>query len=112
MHKEFLDKMKKVHAGKEENLKALDVVSTPGSVQVATMPSPRIIKTHLPMTFLPPTLLDTCKVVYVARDPRDVAVSYYHLTCSIQAFNFTGDFKAYWSLFVKDLSEYFNSFSY
>ncbi|XP_013146423.1 PREDICTED: sulfotransferase 1C4-like [Papilio polytes] len=103
MHKEFLDKMKKVHAGKEENLKALDVVSTPGTVQVATMPSPRIIKTHLPMTLLPPTLLDTCKVVYVARDPRDVAVSFYHLTSSFQSFNFTGDFKTYWGLFVKDL---------
>ena len=26
------------------------------------MPSPRIIKTHLPINCLPPKLLDTCKV--------------------------------------------------
>ncbi|CAG9783944.1 unnamed protein product [Diatraea saccharalis] len=39
---------------------------------------PRFIKSHLPLSLLPPTLLDTCKVVHIARDPRDIAVSYYH----------------------------------
>ncbi|KPJ06273.1 Sulfotransferase family cytosolic 1B member 1 [Papilio machaon] len=103
MHKVLLDKLKKVHAGKEEKLKALDLVSVPGTVQVAAMPSPRIIKTHLPMSLLPPSLPDSCKVVYVARDPRDVAVSFYHLTSEFQSFKFNGDFKSFWSLFVKDL---------
>ena len=30
----------------------------------------RIIKTHLPLSMLPPGLLDTCKVFYVARNPK------------------------------------------
>jgi hypothetical protein len=34
------------------------------------LPSPRVIKTHLPFSMLPPTLLDTCKVVYVARNSK------------------------------------------
>ncbi|KPJ21605.1 Sulfotransferase family cytosolic 1B member 1 [Papilio machaon] len=103
MHKGFLDKLKKVHAGKEEKLKALDLLSVPGTVQVAAMPSPRVIKTHLPMSLLPPSLPDSCKVVYVARDPRDVAVSCYHLNSEFQSVKFNGDFKTFWSLFVKDL---------
>ncbi|XP_045641884.1 sulfotransferase 1A1 [Ursus americanus] len=42
-------------------------------------PAPRIIKTHLPLALLPQTLLDQkVKVVYVARNAKDVAVSFYH----------------------------------
>ncbi|CAG9783940.1 unnamed protein product [Diatraea saccharalis] len=34
--------------------------------RVVEMHSPRYIKTHLPLSLLPPDLLDTCKVVYTA----------------------------------------------
>ena len=42
------------------------------------VPSPRLIRPHFPFYLLHPELLDTCKVVYVARNPKDVIVSYYH----------------------------------
>merc|ERR1711971_754443 len=38
----------------------------------------RLIKTHLPLAFLPPNLLTTCKVILVTRNVRDCAVSYFH----------------------------------
>jgi len=38
----------------------------------------RLIKTHLPLSLLPPEMLNKCRVVYVGRNPKDVAVSYYH----------------------------------
>ena len=39
---------------------------------------PRLIKTHLPFELLPPNLLDTAKVIYVSRNPKDTCVSWYH----------------------------------
>jgi hypothetical protein len=41
-----------------------------------TRPSPRIFKSHLPYRRIPK---GPCKYIYVARDGKDVAVSYYHL---------------------------------
>ena len=41
-------------------------------------PSPRIIKTHVPYSMLPPNALEVSKVILVARNPKDVCVSYYN----------------------------------
>ncbi|GBP28018.1 Sulfotransferase 1C4 [Eumeta japonica] len=68
--------------------------------------SPRFFKTHLPMPLLPAQLLDTARVVYVARDPRDVAVSYYHHNKLFKVFGFTGDFKDYWEFFKNNQVEH------
>ena len=38
---------------------------------------PRVIKSHLTFEMLPPKLLETCKVVYVCRNPKDTIVSFY-----------------------------------
>ena len=45
------------------------------------MPStkPRVIKSHMTFEMLPPKLLETCKVVYVCRNPKDAIVSYYKM---------------------------------
>ena len=45
------------------------------------MPStkPRVIKSHLTFEMLPPKLLETCKVVYVCRNPKDQIVSFYKM---------------------------------
>uniref|UniRef100_A0A8D0DU31 Sulfotransferase n=1 Tax=Salvator merianae TaxID=96440 RepID=A0A8D0DU31_SALMN len=50
-----------------------------GTEQLAQMPSPRVVKTHLPVDLLPKSFWETgCKMIYVARNAKDVAVSYYH----------------------------------
>ncbi|KAG0714080.1 Sulfotransferase 1C4 [Chionoecetes opilio] len=41
-------------------------------------PSPRSFKTHLPLSLLPPNLLATTKAVYMARNPKDVVLSFLH----------------------------------
>ena len=43
------------------------------------LPSPRVIPTHVPFRLYPQTVLERhCKRVYVVRNPKDVAVSFYH----------------------------------
>ncbi|XP_046391695.1 sulfotransferase 1C4-like [Ischnura elegans] len=74
--------------------------------KVQKMFSPRHIKTHLPFSLLPPKLLDTSKVIYVARNPKDVAVSYYHQNTSLMYIGFEGDLPKYWDHFQNDLVYY------
>uniref|UniRef100_A0A670Z1V2 Sulfotransferase n=1 Tax=Pseudonaja textilis TaxID=8673 RepID=A0A670Z1V2_PSETE len=51
----------------------------PGTEQLTHMPSPRMVKTHLPVNLLPKSFWDKgCKMIYMARNAKDVAVSFYH----------------------------------
>ncbi|XP_052737493.1 luciferin sulfotransferase-like [Bicyclus anynana] len=68
--------------------------------EIQNIPSPRFIKSHLPVSLLPPSLLDTTKVVYVARDPRDVAVSFYHHHKLMRVITADKDFKTFWNYFI------------
>ncbi|KAK8743675.1 hypothetical protein OTU49_001203 [Cherax quadricarinatus] len=63
---------------------------------------PRIIKTHLPLSLLSPSLLDTAKVVYVARNPKDVLVSYCHHSRILKMHGYMGSFEDFVQYFVDD----------
>jgi len=41
--------------------------------------------------------------VYVARNPKDVAVSFYHLNRLIKTQGYVGDFPRYWDYFERNL---------
>lgn len=72
--------------------------------QLETSNERRFIKTHLPFSLLPPDLISKgCKVVYVARNPLDVAVSYYHLHRGVVVMDFVGDFAKFWNYFQRNL---------
>ena len=43
-----------------------------------TLPGPRIMKCHLPVSMLPPNVLEVAKVIVVARNVKDACVSFYH----------------------------------
>ncbi|XP_042874165.1 sulfotransferase 1 family member D1-like [Penaeus japonicus] len=61
---------------------------------------PRILKTHLQLELLNPDLLNTSKVVYIARNPKDVCVSYFHHCRKNTRLNFKGDFSDFAEAFM------------
>lgn len=103
VHPKNKEKFVEENSHSEENLKQLEFVCQPGTDQLVDIPSPRFIKSHMPLSLMPPTLLDTAKMVYVARDPRDVATSFYHLNKTMRTQGYIGDFKTYWNFFIENL---------
>lgn len=88
----------------EDKLRQIFIMlSQPISGKLASMPSPRFIKTHLPLSLLNPNLLDTAKVLYVARDPRDVIVSCYHHVMLFRLMKLPNGFKSFWDIFHRNL---------
>ncbi|XP_063381064.1 sulfotransferase 1C4-like [Cydia fagiglandana] len=86
------------------NFQGLDkAAKTPSWELLRDAPSPRFIKTHLPLSLLPPKLLKTAKVIYVARDPRDVAVSYYYLHKLTMKGMIRTSFETFWETYKRDL---------
>ncbi|KAL7177411.1 hypothetical protein ACSBR2_030718 [Camellia fascicularis] len=46
-------------------------------------PSPRILATHVPYPALPSSIRDTCRVVYVCRNPLDQFISFCHYVAKL-----------------------------
>jgi len=105
-HHDFLDEVLTSSNYHEEAVRVVQQLKTPGYEKVKKMLSPRTIKSHLPLCHLPPTLLDDGKVVYVARNPKDVAVSFYYHNQLFRAHDYQGDFPQYWDLYERELLEY------
>ncbi|KAB7503909.1 Sulfotransferase 1C4 [Armadillidium nasatum] len=68
--------------------------------------NPRIIKTHLPFSLLPPSLAENSKIIYVVRDPKDIAVSYCHHSRRLKSLNFFGTTSDFVDHFVNDTLVY------
>ncbi|PNF43242.1 Sulfotransferase 1C4 [Cryptotermes secundus] len=104
VHDEMTAELLKMNTGDAEKLDLVEQISRPGYEVLNEMKSPRFIKTHFPLSLLPPNLLDVgCKVLYVARNPKDVAVSFYHLNRLIRTQGYLGDFPHYWDYFQNNL---------
>ncbi|XP_042890143.1 sulfotransferase family cytosolic 1B member 1-like [Penaeus japonicus] len=79
----------------------------PGVRAVAALEDPRCIKTHLPYHLLPKSLASSrAKMVYVTRNPRDTAISYYHFTQLLTVASFKGTLSDYVNLFLEDKAMY------
>jgi hypothetical protein len=65
------------------------------------LPSPRLLSTHMPFSRLPRDFLARdCKVVWVIRNPWDVAVSLFHFVRMLTPFDYDGDWPGFFDLFL------------
>ncbi|XP_019849088.1 PREDICTED: sulfotransferase 1C2A-like [Amphimedon queenslandica] len=69
---------------------------------------PRTLKSHLPYDMMPgrDPANSIGKYIYIARNPKDVAVSFYYHTKRHSEYNFTGDWDCYFELFIKGEVEF------
>lgn len=78
----------------------------PAYEKLKAQTSRRFIKTHLPFKLMPHNIQEVgAKVVYVARNPKDVAVSYFHLNKVGPGFLFNQDFESFVEYFLDNSSK-------
>ncbi|XP_036961264.1 cytosolic sulfotransferase 3-like isoform X1 [Acanthopagrus latus] len=64
--------------------------------------SPRLIKTHLPVQFIPKSIWEqNCRIVYSARNSKDNVVSYFHLERMTMIHPEPGDWSSYLQRFME-----------
>ncbi|KAM0725184.1 Sulfotransferase 1C4 [Formica fusca] len=69
---------------------------------VQNQPSPRFIKSHFALDLLPTVINNNCKIIYVARNPRDVVVSWYYFQKDIKQIQYQGIFEQLCINFMND----------
>ena len=69
--------------------------------QLAAAASPRHIKWHHSSPLLPEAVVKEGKVIYLLRNPKDTAVSWYHFQRMNPLYGFTGSFDAFFELFLR-----------
>ncbi|XP_054848484.1 sulfotransferase 1 family member D1-like [Eublepharis macularius] len=84
----------------------LEICSPPpvpsGVDTLVDVPSPRVIKTHLPFQLVPKSFFENnCKIIYVARNAKDNLVSYYFF----DRMNLTQPDPGPWDSYVKKFME-------
>ena len=74
----------------------------PSGMKVDEMPSPRYFKSHTPYHMMPGGMPHTspAKYIYVARNPKDAAVSLYFHTRRLPIFEYTGPWNYFLQLFI------------
>ncbi|KAM3616950.1 uncharacterized protein V6R79_000245 [Siganus canaliculatus] len=74
-----------------------------GVEQAINLPtSPRLIKTHFPVQFVPKSFWEQkCKMIYVARNAKDNVVSYFHFDRMTSVEPEPGDWSSYLQRFMK-----------
>uniref|UniRef100_A0A8C5ST24 Sulfotransferase n=1 Tax=Laticauda laticaudata TaxID=8630 RepID=A0A8C5ST24_LATLA len=81
-----------------------------GTEQLTHMPSPRMVKTHLPVNLLPKSFWDKgCKIIYMARNAKDVAVSFYHFDLMNKLHPYPGSWDDYLEKFMTGKTMIFGS---
>ncbi|CAF1047365.1 unnamed protein product [Brachionus calyciflorus] len=69
-------------------------------IKIDQLPAPRVLKSHLPLEYLPDDIAKFCKVIYIMRNPKDVLVSYFSFVKWLKDLEFSGT--------LEDIVEHFS----
>jgi hypothetical protein len=76
-----------------------------GHAYLDTLPSPRLLATHLPLSMLPHGMSSAgCRIVYLCRDPKDALVSRWHFENKIRK-GFNMELEKAFAMFCEGVSE-------
>ena len=71
------------------------------------LPSPRVLNTHLHFHLLPKeAIAKKCKIIYILRNPKDVAVSLYNHVKNLLCYHYDGKWENFLPLFLDGKSKY------
>ncbi|KAG1712214.1 Sulfotransferase 1C2 [Nymphon striatum] len=74
---------------------------------VDEMTPPRIIRTHIPHEILSKSIIEDSKIIYLARNPKDVVTSFYFFhKHNTDVKNFNENFSQFFSRFLNDATLY------
>lgn len=74
--------------------------------ELDSIPSPRVLNTHYEFNLIPNDVIDkTCKIIYIERNPKDVAVSFYNHLKNNTIGGFTGSWNDYLTTFLSEKSK-------
>ena len=78
-------------------------------LDINTLRSPRILKSHLTYNIIPKSANEAnkCKYIYVARNPKDVAVSFFKFETNLERFK--GPWEVYVKLFLEGNGKFIDS---
>uniref|UniRef100_U5EL28 Putative sulfotransferase n=1 Tax=Corethrella appendiculata TaxID=1370023 RepID=U5EL28_9DIPT len=107
MHKDTKAEFLEENKHNPDHCQLIEDISVPCYEILDKIAGPRYIKTHLPLSLLPPSVFaNKSKIIYVARNPKDVSVSWYHLNRLYRTQGYTGDFENFYNLFENDLTDW------
>ncbi|KAJ1269934.1 hypothetical protein BS78_06G016000 [Paspalum vaginatum] len=74
---------------------------------IETIPSPRLLSTHLPLSLLPPSLSTIgCRIVYLCREPKDAFVSRWHFDNKMSKGNYPINLDEAFAMFCEGCSPF------
>ncbi|XP_077998914.1 uncharacterized protein LOC144451872 [Glandiceps talaboti] len=75
---------------------------------IESMQSPRVLRSHLPYCYFPTEAIQKkSKIIYVVRNPKDTAVSYYHFYKLASGYGFKdGTWNMFYDLFINKKVDY------
>ncbi|XP_071581502.1 sulfotransferase 4A1-like [Temnothorax nylanderi] len=73
---------------------------------VQNQSAPRFIKSHMPFDLLPTVVNSDCKIIYVARNPRDVIISWYNFQKDMEVYQYRGTLEQFCDQFMSNHTIY------